>query len=175
MDMQHFETLYHEHYKKIFRTAYLVTGDYQLAEDATQEAFLKAFSRMETLRDQDKFASWVSVIAANYSVDLLRKNKKLLFTEKTDIQADHSQESSPHDFWEKKENLQEVREALQQLEPDERMLIVLKYFNELSIKEIASLHTVSPGTIKSRLFRAREKLRVLLQPSPDQKRHMGKA
>ena len=175
MDIQEFESLYHQHFHKIFRTAYLVTGDYQLAEDAAQEAFLKAYSKIETLRDRDKFSSWVSVIAANYSVDLLRKNKKLIFTEKTDIQPDLSQEASPHDHWEHKENLHEVREALEKLDPDERILLVLKYFNEMSIKDIASMHQVSTGTIKSRLFRSREKLRILLEPSPQEKRHISKA
>ncbi len=175
MDMQRFENLYHENYSRVFRTAYLVTNDHQLAEDAAQEAFLKAFAKMETLRDKDKFGSWVSVIAANYSVDLLRKNKKLIITEKTDLQSDPSPESSPHDFWERKEGLLETREALQKLAADDRMLIVLKYYNEMSIKDIATLHNVSPGTIKSRLFRAREKLRVLLQPPGEHKRQLSKS
>ncbi len=174
MNIHDFETLYHQYFNKIFRTAYLVTGDYQLAEDAAQEAFLKAYSKIESLRDMDKFGSWVSVIAANYSVDLLRKNKRLVFTEKTDLETDSSPESTPQDVWERKENLHEVRDAMQKLDPDDRKLLVLKYFNELSIKDIASMQSVSTGTIKSRLFRAREKLRVLLQPSARQNRQVSK-
>ena len=172
IDQNILEKLYHQHFNKTFRTAYLVTRDYQLAEDATQEAFLRAFSKLSTLREIEKFGSWVSVIAANYSIDLLRKNRKIFLTDHISIHAGNSPEDSPQESWEKNETAREIREALFLLEPGDREILILKYFNELSIKEIASLIEAPAGTVKSRLFRARKKIRVLVEPTVDGKRQI---
>jgi RNA polymerase sigma-70 factor (ECF subfamily) len=174
MDQSILEKLYRQHFNKTFRTAYLVTRDYQLAEDATQEAFLRAFSNLAALREIEKFGSWVSVIAANYSIDLLRKKKKIVFTDNISLHASNSPGDSPQESWEKNETAQEIREALFLLAPEEREILVLKYFNELSIKEIAAATDAPAGTVKSRLFRARKKIRALLQPSEDEKRQISK-
>jgi len=167
--------LYHQHFNKTYRAAYLITGDHQLAEDATQEAFLKAFTNLHTLRDIDKFSSWVSVIASNYAIDLLRKKKRMVFSDNISQYADHNPVSSPQESWEKCEASQEVREALSLLEAEEREILVLKYFHELSIKEIAAAMQVPTGTIKSRLFRARKRVETLLQPKKGEKRLLSKA
>ncbi|RJX23838.1 MAG: RNA polymerase sigma factor [Dethiobacter sp.] len=174
MDRSILENLYHQYFNKTYRTAYLVTGDHQMAEDATQEAFLKAFANIETLRDLEKFGSWVSVIASNYAIDLLRKKKKLIFTDNISQHADSNPSISPRESWEKTETSQEVREALSLLEPEEREILVLKYFNELSIREISAIIDMPAGTIKSRLFRARKKVKFLLQPGKDNKRQLNK-
>jgi RNA polymerase sigma-70 factor, ECF subfamily len=170
MEQNNLEKLYHQHFERTYRTAYLVTRDYQLAEDATQEAFLKAFTNLDKLRELDRFGSWVSVIASNYAIDLLRKKKKMVLTCDFTTHADHNTGNSPPDAWEKIETSNEIREALLLLEPEDREILVLKYFNELSINEIAAALVVPPGTIKSRLFRARKKVRTLLQPRKQEKR-----
>ncbi len=167
------EDLYHQHFDRVYRTAYLVTGNRQMAEDATQEAFLKVIVNLDKLRDIKKFGSWVNVIASNCAVDLLRKNKKLQFSDNTETYPDESHRS-PQEEWEKEETSQELQEALSRLNPEDRSLIVLRYFNELSIKEIADLTATRSGTIKSRLFRARGKLRLLMQPWDKEKRHLDK-
>lgn len=174
MDHGLLENLYHRYFNNTYRTAYLITGDHQLAEDATQEAFLKAFLKLDTLRDIEKFGSWVAVIAANYAIDLLRKNKKILLSDKISQEADGNPGISPQESWEKTELSREVREALFLLEPEEREILVLKYFNELSIKEIAAMTDAPAGTIKSRLFRARQKVKNLLQPGKSNKRQLNK-
>lgn len=168
------ENLYHQHFNKTYRTAYMVTGDHQMAEDATQEAFLKAFVKMETLKDLNKFGAWVGVIASNYAIDLLRKRKRMLFSDNVSEHADSNPGFSPQESWEKTESCQEIRNALAALEPEEREILVLKYFNELSIKEIALVINAPAGTIKSRLFRARKKVKALLQPGRDYKRQLSK-
>jgi len=174
MDRDALEKLYHEHFAKTYRTAYMVTGNTQLAEDATQEAFLKAFSNFNSLKEITKFGSWISVIATNCAIDILRKNKKIIFTDNEEKYLNSTSENSPQDSWEKQETCQEVRNALLLLEPEDREILVLKYFNELSIQEIADLASLPSGTIKSRLFRAREKVRKLLQPKEKKIRHLNK-
>ncbi|MGI6317894.1 MAG: RNA polymerase sigma factor [Firmicutes bacterium] len=164
MEQSALEKLYHQYFNKTYRTAYLVTGDHQMAEDAAQEAFFKAFSNLDALRDLNKFGSWVNVIASNYAIDMLRKKKKMIFTDNFAVHADRNPGNSPQDAWEKNEEAQEIRDALLLLEPEEREILVLKYFNELSINEISAIVNVPQGTIKSRLFRARKKVRKLLQP-----------
>jgi len=174
MDRDTLEQLYHQHFAKTYRSAYMVTGNAQLAEDATQEAFLKAFSNFHTLKETTKFGSWISVIATNCAIDILRKNKRIILTDKEESYSNSSSENSPQDYWEQQETYQEVRKALLSLEPEDREILVLKYFNELSIQEIAELVSLPSGTIKSRLFRAREKVRKLLQPKENKKRHFNK-
>lgn len=176
MDHGILEDLYHQHFNRIYRTAYLITGDHQMAEDATQEAFLKAFAKLDTLREMEKFASWVTVIASNYAIDLLRKRKKMVFSDKVSYYIDENPGIgiSPQESWEKAEMRREVWEALYLLEPEEREILVLKYFNEMSIKEISSITDTPAGTIKSRLFRARQKIKNLLQPDKKKKRPLNK-
>jgi len=174
MDRSTLEQLYHQHFPKTYLTAYMVTGNAQLAEDAAQEAFLKAFINLHTLKEITKFGSWISVIATNCAIDILRKNKRILLTDSEEKYMDSNCENSPEVSWEQKETYQEVRKALFLLEPEDREILVLKYFNELSIQEIAELVSLPPGTIKSRLFRAREKVRKLLQPKGKRKRDINK-
>ena len=174
MDKNAMENLYLEHFPRVYRTAYFVTGDHQMAEDVAQEAFLKAFANLHKLQERQKFASWISVIASNHAVDLLRKNKKVFFTDNMETYGGEDLSDNPTECWDKKETSQAVRDALARLEPEEREIIVLKYFNELSIKEIASLIKAPSGTIKSRLFRARDKIRLLLQPHYVEKRPTNK-
>lgn len=174
MDNIELESLYKEHFPRVYRTAFFVTGDHQMAEDVAQEAFLKAFANLHKLQERQKFGSWISVIASNHAVDLLRKNKKVFFTDNMETYSGADHADNPTECWDKKENIQEVRDALALLEPEEREIIVLKYFNELSIKEIAALVEAPSGTIKSRLFRAREKVRLLLQPQHTKQRPHNK-
>jgi len=175
MDRDFLEQMYHLHFNKTYRTAYLVTGDHQLAEDAAQEAFLKAFANLDKLRDRQKFGPWVCTIASNYGVDLLRKNKKVVLTaEGTEIFADNNPGHSPEEAWDKKELSAQVKEALFMLDPEDREILVLKYFNDMSINEIAALSSSPAGTVKSRLFRARGKVRHLLQPEEHKNRQLNK-
>jgi RNA polymerase sigma factor (sigma-70 family) len=99
----------------------------------------------------------------------------MVFSDNLSRHADNSPGTSPQESWEKTESSQEVREALLLLEPEEREILVLKYFNELSIKEIAVLTGTPTGTIKSRLFRAREKVKILLQPGKENKRQIDES
>ena len=174
MDNIELEKLYKEHFPRVYRTAFFVTGDHQMAEDVAQEAFLKAFKNLHKLQERQKFGSWISVIASNHAVDQLRKNKKVFFTDNMETYGGEAHADNPTECWDMKELQQEVRDALTLLEPEEREIIVLKYFNELSIKEIAALVEAPSGTIKSRLFRAREKVRLLLQPHDAKKRPLNK-
>ncbi len=169
------EKLYHQYFNRTYRTAYLVTGDHQMAEDATQEAFLKAFAKLDTLKDINKFGAWISVIASNQAIDFLRRSKRIIFSNNIFLHANGNPGTSPQESWEKTESSQEVKEALLKLEPKERKILVLRYFNELSIKEISALTGSPTGTVKSRLFRARKKVKSLLQPSKDCKRQLGRA
>ena len=169
MEQSALEKLYHQHFNKTYRTAFLVTGDHQMAEDAAQEAFFKAFTNLDTLRDLEKFGPWVNVIASNLAIDMLRKKKKMIFTDNFSAHADRNPGNSPQEAWEKNEEAQEIRRALLLLEPEEREILVLKYFNELSINEISSIINVPQGTIKSRLFRARKKFVNYCNPKDNQR------
>lgn len=168
------ENLYQQHFSRVYRTAFFITGDHQSSEDIVQDAFLKAFANLHKLQDRQKFGSWISVIASNCAVDLLRKHKKLIISDNMEEFGGEADDGNPSASWEKEENIREVRGALARLEPEDREILVLKYYNELSINEIASMLAAPPGTIKSRLFRARDKVRLLMQPQDGIKRHITK-
>ncbi len=174
MDTSEMEKLYQQHFPRVYRTAFFITGDHQTAEDVAQETFFKAFASLHKLQDRQKFGSWISVIASNYAVDQLRKRKRVFLADNMESYAGETPGDNPGDNWEKTENIQEVRQALALLDPEERKILVLKYFNEMSINEIASLIGAPPGTVKSRLFRARDKVRLLLQPQGRKKRPTNK-
>jgi RNA polymerase sigma-70 factor (ECF subfamily) len=174
MDKDELEKLYAQYFPRVYRTAFFMTGDHQTAEDIVQEAFLKAFANLHKLQDRQKFGSWISVIASNHAVDFLRKHKKIFISDNMEEFGGEAHDDNPSASWEREENIREIREALARLEPEDREILVLKYFNELSINEIASMLAAPPGTIKSRLFRARDKVRLLLQPQDGIKRPIGK-
>lgn len=174
MDISEMEKLYEQHFPRVYRTAFFITGDHQTAEDVAQEAFLKAFAGMHKLQDRQKFGPWISVIASNHAVDLLRKRKKIFLADNMETYGGTALGDNPAENWEREENIEEVRKALALLDAEEREILVLKYFNELSINDIASVLEAPAGTIKSRLFRARDKMRLLLQPKSREKRPISK-
>ncbi|WP_103107491.1 sigma-70 family RNA polymerase sigma factor [Brevibacillus reuszeri] len=116
--------------------------------DAAQEAIIKAYHSLNTLRDPRFFKSWLMRILVNECHRLVRKTSKLVLLD------DWHEQASSYRF---EENI-EVQEAIQLLEDELRLCIVLYYFEDMAIKDISMVLNQPEGTIKSRLSRARKKL-----------------
>jgi RNA polymerase sigma-70 factor, ECF subfamily len=157
-DIQAFEILFKNYQKPIFNTVYRIVCDYDDATDITQNSFIKAYKNLGKFDERYKFFSWLYKIAVNESLNFIkcrRSNDEL----GEDIQTSERQ---PDDRILDAERDQQVQDALMQLSEDQRTVIVLFHFQDLSYSEIAQILEISEKTIKSRLFEGRQILKKLL-------------
>lgn len=149
----------------VFRFAYLVVRDAPLAQDAVQEAFLKVFRSINKFQFRSSFKSWLYRVAVNEAITLLRRRKIKEELEPVPGAGRESGGAGAVRDWQPEEAVLDseerrlLRDAIGQLDPVHRSVVVLKYFHEFSDTEIASIIGCPPGTVKSRLHRARELLR----------------
>jgi RNA polymerase sigma-70 factor (ECF subfamily) len=121
--------------------------------DLCQDAFMKAYRELDTLKDLDRFSSWLYRIAHNTCFSKLRKDQGKTFVEL---------EPETHATRMPIENRLAVEKALQQLPEDQREVVVLKVFQNLKFEEIAAIQDAPVSTVKSRLYMGFEKLRSIL-------------
>lgn len=169
-DREAFDRLVDRTYAMIYATAYRLTGDVELAADATQDAYVRAYNSLGTFRGSSSFSTWVYRIVVNASLDALRRRSRapepLTFAdEDQERQVEVADESAdPQSAAEARELQQIVACGLQQLSEDHRTVLVLFDINGLSYEEIAEVLDVPLGTVKSRLNRARLALRRAIAP-----------
>lgn len=159
--------LFEAYYKRTFAVAYNILRRRENAEDITQDAFIKAFQSLHQLQDETKFGAWLSVIASNLARNYLKREKKILLTE--DL-PEISSGSSPDDTEEsamRSLEIERVRKAIRALPSEQYQVVVLQYYHDLKVEEIAALLKIRAGTVKSRLFRARQKLAAALELESD--------
>ena len=143
-----------------FRVAYLVTGDAAEAEDAAQEAFVKAYRALDRFREGSPFRPWLLRIVGNAARNRRRSaGRRLGLQLRAEAQAPvASTAPSPEAEVLGDERRRALLDAINALAPDDRLVIGARYFLDLPEAEIAALAGVAPGTVKSRLFRARGRL-----------------
>lgn len=160
-----FEELFHLYRDDVFRFAYLVVRDSNLAQDVVQEAFLKVFRSIVKFQFRSSFKSWLYRVAVNEAITLLRRRKVKEELDpapdatRLNTAAQNAREWQPEEAVLESEERRLLRWAIGQLDPVHRSVVVLKYFHEFSDTEIAAVIGCPPGTVKSRLHRARELLR----------------
>jgi RNA polymerase sigma factor (sigma-70 family) len=142
-----------------FRTAYLVLGDADEADDAAQEAFVKAHRALGRFREEAPFRPWLLRIVANTARNRRRSaGRRASLQLRATAAASPSSEPSAEATLIREERRRLLLDAVNALPPDDRLVIGARYFLELPEAEIAALAGVAPGTVKSRLFRARARL-----------------
>jgi len=152
-----------------YNVAYRVVGDEEMAADATQDSFIKAYKAISQFRG-GSFKAWLLRIVTNSCYDLLRKKQRRP-TEPLDdllVDPDHSslmtdESESPEDRALRGELGHAIQACIATLPHDQRAVLVLSDIQGMSYQEVASVTGVSVGTVKSRLSRARAKLRDVLQ------------
>lgn len=159
------------HYQSlVYNVAYRVMGDEVLAEDATQEAFLKAYQRVHQYRG-GSFKAWLLRIVTNTCYDALRARRRrpTVSLEKDDEEEDADYNSwlvdrseHPDSFVMRQELAEVIQEAIGRLPPDQRTALILADIEGLDYQEIADAMGIALGTVKSRLSRARAKMRDML-------------
>jgi RNA polymerase sigma-70 factor (ECF subfamily) len=166
-----FEELVNLYERKIFRLAKHITGNMEEAEDVLQESFLKAFTHLDQFQGDSKFYTWLVRIAVNEALMKLRKRNSARSVSLDEmIETDENLMPREVEDWEDnpeqkfaKDELQRIlAEAIELLEPGFRAVFLLRDVEQFSTEETASLLNLSVPAVKSRLLRARLKLRQKL-------------
>jgi RNA polymerase sigma-70 factor (ECF subfamily) len=138
-------------------------GDVQLAEDAAQETFLRAWQNLPSYRPQTPLRSWLYRIAVNAGTDMLRREKRILPDDIEDLGLPDGR-PSPESLVSHRERTIMVQEAILSLPEASRAVLVLREYEGMSYQEISSTLDIPVGTVMSRLNYARKTLRAKLQP-----------
>ncbi|MFD9628529.1 RNA polymerase sigma factor SigW [Peribacillus muralis] len=156
---------------KVFQICFRILGNRQEAEDLAQEAFVRAFVNIRSFNIDMKFSTWLYRIATNLCIDRLRKKKPDYYLDAevagTDGLNMYSQLASnmakPEVEAESLELQETIQAEIMKLPEKYRSVIVLKYIEELSLKEISEILDLPVGTVKTRIHRGREALRKQLR------------
>lgn len=156
------EALVHRHHQPLFAYLYRLMGNRSAAEDLTQEAFVRMMTRIGTYRFPEPFRPWLYTIAHN----LFKDHCKAAYNQTTIPTADPVPDAFPEpiDLVGRMTERAEVMSAIRALEPAQREVLLLRYYQDLKVEEIARVLGIPSGTVKSRLFGAMRKLRGLLTP-----------
>ncbi len=152
-DADAFNLLIRQWERPIYNFILRMIGDRDDAMDLSQDCFMKAFRELRTLKDRDRFSSWLYRIAHNACLSQIRKNHG-----KTRVELDPEAGATHAPL----ENRLAVEKALGQLPPDQREAVILKVFQSLKFEEIAAIQGAPVSTVKSRLYMGFEKLRSIL-------------
>lgn len=160
-DQDAFAELLYSFQDAVYNLCYRMLGERTEAEDAAQETFLRAYSNLTKYDQARSFKTWLLSIASNHSIDRLRKRRMLLLSidePMPDTLALASDEPLPEHAAMSNERSRELQRMLDQLAPEYRGAVVLRYWYDYSYAEIAELLDSTESAIKSRLFRARQML-----------------
>jgi len=153
----YFEQLYQRYSDKVFRKCYSFVKNNQKAEDLTHDIFLKLITKIGTFKDSARFSTWLYSITYNYCMDHLRAGKR---SREIPLDAEIDWEDQPED------DLSELqasglKHSLEKLDPKDRALLLMKYQDDFSIKEIADALQTTESAVKMRLMRSKERLRKI--------------
>lgn len=152
----YFEEIYERYANKVYRKCYSFVYNQEKAEDFTHDIFLKLIVKIGTFKESAKFSTWLYSITYNYCMDQIRVTKKqheVPLDENYDVEDD----ADEGDFASMQGN--GVRKSLEHIPSDEKALLLMKYQDDFSIKEIADTLNISESAVKMRLLRSKEKLR----------------
>ena len=164
-DVDAYETLVERHQSAAFRTAYLVAGSANDAEDAAQEGFVKAFYAIDRFRTGSPFRPWLLAIVANEAKTRLRSDARRhgLALRLAEGRLEGGAAPSPEEAALVRADKERLLRGLGELSADDRLVIGYRYFLELSENETATALGVRRGTVKSRLSRALRRLCAVIE------------
>jgi len=161
-DRNAFSELVRLYSQGVMNVIYRMCGDAQIAEDAAQETFIRAWLHLSSYRPQTSLRSWLYRIAVNAAMDMLRKEKRILPNALEDLQLQDPRPGPEALFFEE-DQITMVRKAVLALPDASRAVLVLREYEGMSYHEIADALDISPGTVMSRLNYARKLLKEKLE------------
>lgn len=163
------ERLVREYETAVFRLALSIVGDAAEANEITQETFIAALKSLRSYEERKSFKAWLYTIALNHARSHLRKRKileRLRSAASALFKIENQKRTLPEDRVIETEEEAALWNELNKLDERHRIVIVLRYFHELPVTEIAETLALPEGTVHSRLHTARERLRLALDPEP---------
>lgn len=154
-----FTTLIEENKLRFYKTAKIILKNDDDIYDALQEALISMYQNFEKLNNKEVFATWATRIVINKCYDLLRKKKNNVIP--IDETIENSEFTSKYDEYDL--DKYGVKNAMKALNEEQKLIIILYYYDNFSVKEIAKIIEVPEGTVKSRLAKAREILKQKLE------------
>ncbi len=173
-DREAFSALVQRHQDAVYSVCYHYLGPRDEAQDAAQEAFVRAYTTLKNLRNPDAFSSWLRGIAAHVALDLARQRQRLLARPNIDaseIGASQDPESDPEKSVVAGETLRQIQGAIRSLPETYRLAALFRFGMDMRYAEIAEALGITEGAVEVRLVRARrmlrEKLAAQLQSAPE--------
>jgi RNA polymerase sigma-70 factor (ECF subfamily) len=156
-----FSSLVESYRVPVYNLAYRMLGSASEAEDAAQEAFIRAYTRLHTYDPSRRFSSWLLAITSHYCIDVLRKRRiQTLPLDELPPSAELAmpRATQPEQVVVRRQDSRAVQALLNVLAPGYRTPVILRYWYDMSYREIAETMGLNEGTVKTRLYRARHKL-----------------
>jgi len=172
---QAFEFLVKRHEAKTFSVAFRITRNREDAQDVVQQSFHKAFMHLDSFQEKSSFSTWLTRIVINEGLMCLRRTRARREVSLGDVESESEElflpeipdrRENPAEIYEQLENERILCEAMNQLSAEFRTVVRLR-LEERTVGETAEILGLGVGTLKARLFRARQKLRVLLTRSSE--------
>jgi len=162
---QAFSRLVEAYQRPVYNLTYRMLGSPEEAEDAAQETFLRAYSRLDQYDVNHKFSTWIFSIANHHCIDRLRKRraKYVSIDENPVLQNLEHEAPQPEEDLLSQEVAAELQKLLGKLDPDYRTPLILRYWEDCSYEEIAETMGLTVSAVKSRLFRARKQVAELYE------------
>lgn len=173
-DLDAFEQIVQAYQTKVYNIALSITGNHHDADDAAQDVFVKVYRSIGAFSFHAQFSTWLYRVATNVCLDYLRRRKRAgtVTLDADDEDAPQMQVAddapTPELVMEEKETVRLVRQAISKLSDEHKKVIVLRDLSGLSYDEIAAIEQCSVGTVKSRINRARQNLKKLLEENREQ-------
>lgn len=170
-DLSAYDELVRRYQERVYATLYNMTSNHEDANDLTQEAFIKAFKALPTFKGDSSFFTWIYRIAVNRAINWLksRKNKPQLSLNDLDFNAEHDpdivaliSDRTPRREAGLSELQEKLNEAMQKLSDTHRLVVTLHDVQGMSHEEISKIMDCNTGTVRSRLFYARQQLQAHL-------------
>lgn len=165
-NIEAFGTLVQRHQRSVFNVCYRMLGERGLAEDLTQDTFIRAHQRLETFDIKRPFGPWIRRIATNLCLNHLKRKQPILQPLEDELTiSTPGGTTNPERVQIQREQRQTIRQALAELPPHYRAVIELRHFQDMNYQEISETLNLPINTAKSHLFRARKLLAEKLENS----------
>lgn len=159
-DISSFEKLVFSYQKKIYSFIFRMVLSVEDARDLTQEVFIQAFRSLDQFRGDSKFSTWIYRIAANKSLDFLRRNKRYKFTVVNDLDvgelsSKYSTKDNPEHTYLREEKIRRIRDIITGLPEKYMVVVILFHYEKLSYQQVADTLDIPVKTVATRLYRAK--------------------
>ena len=158
-----FKRLYDSAFLVLFRVAYRITNSAEAAEDLCQDSFFRLYEKNMVFPNPEEAKYWLIRVVKNAALNYAKRKERERKAYQKAFREDDRREETGEGLLVKKETTEEIKQALEKLPENLRMVLILKEYAEMNYKEIGRVLGISEGNVKVRVFRARERLTVLLQ------------